>query len=328
MSTEFRGDPGLQVPTTAAAFIAMAPMREALMATLLLMMPTALCFISYSPASVFSRPAATTQPYFLLRALPTRTRAAARESTVSAEASADGSAAAGVGGDLGSPSLVGAVISRVAEEGLKLKLASHGDVNVVVDATAGQLLGGKLQSVTVQGTRWASPKQLTCESLHVLVRNAAIDLQRLLQRQQIGLPSPATGEACITFTSTDWTNFLMHPLVTAVTPLVEYPPGSRNAFRFLPQGKVQGEEVWFAGTFRGRTFRLSLRAVNDERSDPTGRPWAGKDGAGRRVAAQVKVEPLPLAARQAPPDLVATWEEEAGVFARVIVNAMCLCIVW
>ena len=313
---------------------AMAPMREALMATLLLMTPTALCFISCSPASVLLRPAATcriaTQPDFILRALPTRMRAAARESTVSAEASADGSTAAAVGGDIGSPSLVGAVISRVAEEGLKLKLASHGDVNVVVDATAGQLLGGKLQSVTVQGTRWASPKQLTCDSLHVLVRNAAIDLPRLLQRQQIGLPSPATGEACITFTSTDWTNFLMHPLVTAVTPLVEYPPGSRSAFRFLPGCRVQGEEVWFAGTFRGRTFRFSLRAVTDERSHPAGRPWADKDGAGQdnRVAAQIKVEPLPLAARQAPADLVAKWKEEAGVFAPVIVNAMRLCILW
>jgi hypothetical protein len=67
--------------------------------------------------------------------------------------------------------------------------------------------------------------------------------------------SPGRGVATITFSSSDWANFLAHPLVTAVTPQLGSEP-----FRFLRQGKIETDRrrALFAGTLGGDTFRFSL----------------------------------------------------------------------
>jgi hypothetical protein len=78
--------------------------------------------------------------------------------------------------------------------------------------------------------------------------------------------TPAIGLATITFSSSDWANFLTHPLVSAVTPQFSYPPGTApQPFAFQRLGKVQVgaggstlEGAFFAGTFRGRVFRFAL----------------------------------------------------------------------
>lgn len=165
------------------------------------------------------------------------------------------------------------VLSRVAEVGLKLKLRSYEKVAVTVDSSPIDLLSGKVKGVMVEGSRWASPKELTCRELKCKVGATAIDLQNLVQRQEIRMIQPGRGTACIEFSSQDWANFLTHPLVTTVTPEVTVVDSASSSlssatapFAFVRQGKIEATEgkALFAGTFRNQTFRFALSQRADE----------------------------------------------------------------
>jgi len=163
------------------------------------------------------------------------------------------------------------LLSRAAEVGLKLKMRSFGDVAVSVDSAPAELFAGKVKGVTVVGSNWASPKDLTCRELRCEVGATAIDLPRLVQRQEISMLEAGRGSATITFSSKDWANFLVHPLVTAVTPqlstaMPQLSSASASApFIFLRQGRIEAGEqrALFAGTFQGRTLRFALRQRKD-----------------------------------------------------------------
>ena len=164
------------------------------------------------------------------------------------------------------------LLGRVAEVGLKLKLRSHGQVKVSVASSASQLMSGKVDSVTVEGTEWTSPKQLTCRQLRVEVGATAIDLPGLLQRQEIRILTPGKGLACIALNSRDWSSLLVHPLVSGVTPLVGSPP---EPLRFLRQGRIEVENrrALLAVNAGGKVLRFSLE--QSPKSDTHGKGGGG-----------------------------------------------------
>jgi hypothetical protein len=171
-------------------------------------------------------------------------------------------------GVVGSPA---ELLGRVAEVGLKLKLRSHGQVKVAVTSSASQLMSGKVDSVTVEGTEWTSPKQLTCRQLRVEVGATAIDLPGLVQRQEIRILTPGKGLACIALNSRDWSSLLVHPLVSGVTPLVGSPP---EPLRFLRQGRIEvaNRRSLLAVSAGGKVLRFSLE--QSPKSDTNGK-WGG-----------------------------------------------------
>jgi hypothetical protein len=150
----------------------------------------------------------------------------------------------------------GEVLSRVAEVGLKLKLARHRGVAIDVTASPGKILAGGVEGVKVSGAEWASPGRLTCKSLDVSVGETVVDLPKLLTpfSPQIVMKVPAKGRAEIVFNAQDWGNFLVHPLVGRATlPLGE--------FRFSRLGAAVDAErqcASFAGTWRGAEVRMEL----------------------------------------------------------------------
>ena len=90
------------------------------------------------------------------------------------------------------------LLSYVAEVGLKLKLKSHGVVQVTIDSTPAELLRGSVQGVTVSGTLWASPFLLTCRTIEATVGETSVALDALA-RGQIDLKQPALGTCTVVF---------------------------------------------------------------------------------------------------------------------------------
>jgi len=106
------------------------------------------------------------------------------------------------------------VISELATAILKtpLVLKSHRGVRCEVDAPMETALSGGVRSVRITGRRWASPRNLTCDGIEFVVGACRIDLSAALAMRGIVLERPATGTARLSFDSSDFGNFLTHPL--------------------------------------------------------------------------------------------------------------------
>jgi len=132
------------------------------------------------------------------------------------------------------------LLSKVAELVLRSRLTKVESVSVAVDSTPLEMLSGLVRGVTVQGKGWCTPLRLSCDALDVRVGRTEIDLQKLLKSQRIFMKTPARGTATMTFTASDWKDFLAHPLTkdalgkysvqTPVEPLVQFKSNGRVLF--------------------------------------------------------------------------------------------------
>ncbi|KAG2485194.1 hypothetical protein HYH03_016083 [Edaphochlamys debaryana] len=105
------------------------------------------------------------------------------------------------------------VLERVFKLALAARLKQHGGVHVDVRTTALGLVEGKFGGMTVRGSRWRTPLELTAEQLMVDVGEMALDLNKLLWQQAVTLKNVPQGSVSFTLTSADLANFMAHPLM-------------------------------------------------------------------------------------------------------------------
>lgn len=111
------------------------------------------------------------------------------------------------------------LISNLAVVALKLRLASHTQVQCNVQSSSKQLLlQQSIGPVSVRGRDWSSPLGLTCKAIQADVNTCMLDMNSVLTKRKLILLEPAKGVALIAFCYEDFGNFLMHPLLQAQTP--------------------------------------------------------------------------------------------------------------
>ena len=112
---------------------------------------------------------------------------------------------------LAPPDISGDLLASVATLVLRGVLRSADDVRFVVDCSAGDLIQGRVDGVTLSGERWVSPLNLTCERIRCVVGAVEIDTIALLTKQSVELRTTPEGTCEVSFTAGDFGNFLVHP---------------------------------------------------------------------------------------------------------------------
>ena len=155
-------------------------------------------------------------------------------------------------------------ISSVAEAALKtpLVLKSYGSVRVVIDAPIEAAIArGEVRRVGITGTAWSSPRSLACRNIEFIVDEpCALDVEAAVGMRGILLKRPARGSARLTFDSSDFGNFLSHPLLRGGG-------GERDegGFDFVFEGgetaRVCGDEGYleYSGVVGGSGERRTIR---------------------------------------------------------------------
>jgi hypothetical protein len=144
----------------------------------------------------------------------------------------------------------GALIARVAELALRARLRSASLVEVDVRSNAFEILSGRVQGVGVRGTAWRTPLDLSCSALNFDVGATEVDLPAVVAKQRILLKRPATGEAVVSFSGSDWASFLAHPLVSDAVTRAKLPVSfgrdgakvSADAVEFVARWRDSGAE--------------------------------------------------------------------------------------
>ena len=144
----------------------------------------------------------------------------------------------------------GALIARVAELALRARLRSASLVEVDVRSNAFEILSGRVQGVGVRGTAWRTPLDLSCSALNFDVGATEVDLPAVVSKQRILLKRPATGEAVVSFSGSDWASFLAHPLVSDAVTRAKLPVSfgrdgamvSADAVEFVARWRDSGVE--------------------------------------------------------------------------------------
>ena len=90
-------------------------------------------------------------------------------------------------------------------------LRSADDVRFVVDCSAGDLIQGRVDGVTLSGERWVSPLDLSCERIRCVVGAVEVDPIALVTRQRVELRTTPVGTCEVSFDADDFGNFLVHP---------------------------------------------------------------------------------------------------------------------
>lgn len=157
-------------------------------------------------------------------------------------------------------------ISSVAEAALKtpLVLKSYGSVRVVIDAPIEAAIArGEVRRVEITGTAWSSPRSLTCRNIEFIVDEpSALDVEAAVGMRGILLKRPARGSARLTFDSSDFGNFLSHPLLRAAAAAARRDEGG---FDFVFEGgetaRVCGDEGYleYSGVVGGSGERRTIR---------------------------------------------------------------------
>jgi len=157
-------------------------------------------------------------------------------------------------------------ISSVAEAALKtpLVLKSYGSVRVVIDAPIEAAIArGEVRRVEITGTAWSSPRSLTCRNIEFIVDEpCALDVEAAVGMRGILLKRPARGSARLTFDSSDFGNFLSHPLLRAAAAAARRDKGG---FDFVFEGgetaRVCGDEGYleYSGVVGGSGERRTIR---------------------------------------------------------------------
>lgn len=126
-------------------------------------------------------------------------------------------------------------------------------------ASPGGMIQGRLERATVTGKGWVSPSgQLTCRAIEATVQGCHLDTGRIFRDGKLRLVVPAKGNAMIAMDSSDFGNFLTHPLLDS--PHHVY-LGKKELFVFAKDGVVIDTEsgtIQFLGTFAGETWRCDM----------------------------------------------------------------------
>jgi len=112
---------------------------------------------------------------------------------------------------LAPPDISGDLLASVATLVLRGVLRSADDVRFVVDCSAGELVQGRVDGVTLSGERWVSPLDLTCQRIRCVVGAVEIDPIALLTKQRVELRTTPVGTCEVSFDARDFGNFLVHP---------------------------------------------------------------------------------------------------------------------
>ena len=157
-------------------------------------------------------------------------------------------------------------ISSVAEAALKtpLVLKSYGSVRVAIEAPIEAAIArGEVRRVEITGTAWSSPRSLTCRNIEFIVDEpCALDVEAAVGMRGIFLKRPARGSARLTFDSSDFGNFLSHPLLRAAAAAARRDEGG---FDFVFEGgetaRVCGDEGYleYSGVVGGSGERRTIR---------------------------------------------------------------------
>lgn len=78
------------------------------------------------------------------------------------------------------------------------------------------LLSGEFGGMTIRGTRWATPLQLTAERIEVDVGELLIDYGALVMQQKVLLRNIPSGTCSLVLTAQDLGNFMTHELMKGV----------------------------------------------------------------------------------------------------------------
>ena len=156
-------------------------------------------------------------------------------------------------------------ISSVAEAALKtpLVLKSYGSVRVVIDAPIEAAIArGEVRRVEITGTAWSSPRSLTCRNIEFIVDEpCALDVEAAVGMRGILLKRPARGSARLTFDSSDFGNFLSHPLLRAAAAARRDEGGFDFVFEGGETARVCGDEGYleYSGVVGGSGERRTIR---------------------------------------------------------------------
>ena len=112
---------------------------------------------------------------------------------------------------LAPPDISGDLLASVATLVLRGVLRSADDVRFVVDCSAGDLIQGRVDGVTLSGERWVSPLDLSCERIRCVVGAVEIDPIALVTKQRVELRTIPSGTMEVSFDADDFGNFLVHP---------------------------------------------------------------------------------------------------------------------
>ena len=182
------------------------------------------------------------------------------------------------------PPDAGTILGGVAKLVLQARLREADAINVDVKASPSAILSGGVDSVRVRGRRWCTPLLLSCQSLDMTVGRTSVDPSALLTSRQIVMRDPAHGQAQISFTSGDWDNFLLHPLMKdAVAARLSAASATRIGFERARAcivksdgegpGAVEFSCTWDGGDVRARLTqnpqdgRVVVTAENSDASE-------------------------------------------------------------
>lgn len=151
------------------------------------------------------------------------------------------------------------LISKMAIAALKLRLRAQSSVGCNVVASPGGMIQGRLERATVTGKGWVSPSgQLTCRAIEATVESCHLDTARIFRDGKLRLVVPAKGNAMIAMESSDFGNFVTHPLLESPHHMYL---DKMEPFAFAKDGVVIDTEsgtIQFLGTFAGEKWRCDM----------------------------------------------------------------------
>mmetsp|Transcript_13352 Transcript_13352/g.15310 ORF Transcript_13352/g.15310 Transcript_13352/m.15310 type:complete len:330 (+) Transcript_13352:92-1081(+) len=144
------------------------------------------------------------------------------------------------------------LISSLAEVALKLRLKNQQIVSCIIpeEATT-KLLTGRVGPVTVKGRGWGSQLGLTCRAIDATVGMCQLNIQNIIQNQKLVLETPAIGKAMVALDSTDFGNFITHPLLK--------PPSGEEITFSKNNVRMNSGSVIFYGSTQQEEYQFALR---------------------------------------------------------------------
>jgi len=106
------------------------------------------------------------------------------------------------------------LLIKLSKNMIRAKLESYDNVDVDVVCSAVSLIHRhELKGVSIKGSQWKSPKNLTCQDVNINLGMCKLDEKKLREDSHIDLKYEANGCAYVSMSFDDFNNFLKHPLM-------------------------------------------------------------------------------------------------------------------
>ena len=106
------------------------------------------------------------------------------------------------------------LMGRLSNNMLKSKLEEYDKVEVdIICSPVGLLHKHELKGVSIKGSQWKSPKNLTCQDVNINLGVCKLNDKTLREENYIELNHETTGYAHVSMSFNDFNNFLKHPLM-------------------------------------------------------------------------------------------------------------------